>query len=278
VPEGVYAVATVVFDDQWRSCRAEWQIRAKAEPARSVGGPHPIVDRLTVLLHAAPLNQSQSALGPRDVAVLTDALSSILERLPARETRLVVFSLAERKELLRQEGFRLEGMDRLTQFLEGLQPGAVDVQTLANPHGAYDLLARLLDRERTGGDPPGAIVLLGPPGNTAERPPVQAGEMAAKLAPRLFYIELGAHSNGAPGATPPGIPKTGRAARNEIDAIEIAVRRPGSDPPGTRDIAANQFNTIRYTISRLKGKSFLVWRPEDFAKAVHEIDTALGKH
>jgi hypothetical protein len=44
--------------------------------------------------------------------------------------------------------------------------------------------------------------------------------------------------------------------------------------PGVR---SNEFNTIRVTVAALKGKTFLVWRPGDFAKALSEIVVAANK-
>jgi hypothetical protein len=44
--------------------------------------------------------------------------------------------------------------------------------------------------------------------------------------------------------------------------------------PGARN---NEFNTIRVTVTALKGKTFLTWRPLDFAKALSEIAAAVAK-
>jgi hypothetical protein len=40
---------------------------------------------------------------------------------------------------------------------------------------------------------------------------------------------------------------------------------------------SNEFNTIRVTVAALKGKTFLVWRRLDFAKALSEIVIAANK-
>jgi hypothetical protein len=209
-------------------------------------------------------------LDERDVQVLTDAVASVVERIPARRVRLAVFNLAERTELLREGDLGPAGMDRLSKSLEAFRPGAVDVRTLAAPHGDIDLVTGLLNQELETSDPPGAIVFLGPPGRVSDRFTGKALRIDPQRLPRLAYIEFGVQAVESP-----------KPQQVNIDAMGAAGRRNSAAPlpvpsPQLRD-AAVDFNTIRFTVSALKGRTFLVWRPEDLGKAIHEIGAALRK-
>jgi hypothetical protein len=278
VAEGAYEVTVTAFDEQWRSCVASWQIRARTEPP-GADLSQPQVDRLTILLHAAPASPDRSSLEPDDVQQLTDALSSVLERLPARQVRLVAFNLEARKEMARVDDFGVPSLAGVTRLLEAYQPGPVHVRTLANAHGDLDLLVRLLNRELVESDPPAAILFLGPPGPQGDRLSIKDLRLDTKHMPRLFYIEFGGHAAYSPDAPAPEImgAMRGRVSAGRVDQVventpdHAAQRRGESGMPRQGDSAANEFNTIRYTVSALKGKTFLVWRPEDLAKALQEI-------
>src|SRR5205814_690922 len=128
VGEGSYEVQWIMFDDSNRICRKSWTVDAKlhrsehnvrvAIPARTVQGfswfppagtRHDADDaaplRLTVLLHAAPLSLRRTTLRAGDTLVLVGMLAALLERLPTRSVRLVVFNLDQQKEFFRQDHF-----------------------------------------------------------------------------------------------------------------------------------------------------------------------------
>jgi hypothetical protein len=217
------------------------------------------------------VSPDRASLEPDDVQQLTDALSSVLERLPARQVRLVAFNLEARKEMARVDDFSAPGVEGVTRLLEAYQPGPVHVRTLANAHGDLDLLVRLLNRELVESDPPEAILFLGPPGPVGDRLSVRDLRLDTKHLPRLFYIEFGRHAAYSPDAPAPEIMGAMRRPGNNTvgEGVDNPARVPG--PRRQTDSGANEFNTIRYTVAALKGKTFLVWRPEDLAKALQEI-------
>src|SRR5262249_17446825 len=125
--EGRYHASWKMVDDSGRVCRKEWEIDARlrhgdrrvklsmppdavADVAlRSAPASRPPDDvapiRLTIMLHAAPMNPRRTRLGPRDHMMLLSTLSAVLERVAAQFIRLVVFNLDQQKEIYRQDYF-----------------------------------------------------------------------------------------------------------------------------------------------------------------------------
>jgi hypothetical protein len=79
-----------------------------------------------VLLHAAPISFRRTRMRASDRIVLLGALSALLEQLPTRHVRLALFNLDQQKELLRQDGFTLDGIDRVAQSMNEVELGTVD--------------------------------------------------------------------------------------------------------------------------------------------------------
>jgi hypothetical protein len=256
VGEGSYEVTAWAFDDTHRLCQGRWRIHVRPNgreralamrmPPHSVaplavaasGRPPASMGRLTVLLHAAALNPRLSIPSPADAAMLTGMLSALVEKLPAREVRLVVFSLARREELLRSDQFRPEELEKVSHVLGGLQLGTVDIQTLENRRGHLDFLTELLKRELSEGDPAGAVVLMGPPAVTHDQ--LAAQTIQPRRAGPLFYLEC---------------------------VIGPTIRTPAT--------AMEPVDTLRSTVEALEGRTFPIGRPEDFAAAVEQMVSSL---
>lgn len=303
--EGAYDVAATLFDEQRRSCRAQWQIHVnptREERAAFTGmPPHSTaavtsstaqgtsrlattVGGLTILVHATSVHPDQSVLSEGDIRMLTGALGAIMEEVPARDVRLVIFSLAGQKEFYRQNGFRLQDIDHVTDTLGGIGPVTVDISGLLTA-GSLDMMAGLLDRELTAATPPDLIIFLGPPGLADDRAHryVRADQ---KLAPPIFYIECAnrvqdgrrEYSDSDYGFDgPPRVVSTdGRVMNSSANPGQMprAVSRP---QPGI-GANSNEFNTLRHTVGALNGKTFLVWRPLDLAQALQKIVLAVNKH
>ena len=125
--QGNYTVEWALYDEKMRVCRKQWRVDASlkvserkvkvAMPPDTVadyslrGSPgskrntddvRPV--RLTVLLHAAPLSSRRTTMRASDKMMLLGTLSSLLERVPTRSLRLVVFNLDQQKEIFRQDG------------------------------------------------------------------------------------------------------------------------------------------------------------------------------
>lgn len=300
--EGTYDVAATLFDEQRRSCRAEWQVHVnptKDERAALTGMPaHAVagvtsansqatnragntVNRLTILVHATSADPGQSVLTGGDIRMLTDALGAILEELPARDVRVVIFSLARQEEFYRQNGFRQQDIDHVTEILGNIGPGAVDVSALVSAR-SFDAVAGLLNRELTDPARPDLIVFLGPPGLTNDRS--HRYIFAQRTLPPIFYIECAArvrngrseynYSDYGSDGPPRVVSTDGRLMNGSANPqVPRAVSRP---QPGL-GANSNEFNTLRHTVSALKGKTFLVWRPLDLAEALEKIVSAVHK-
>ena len=141
--------ALTLRDDQGRTCSYSWQIEAASArdtrglerplPAGSIRElswspsatrPEPVFGRLTVLLHAAPISPRSPLLRARDTVLLLGALCSLLEQAPARSVRLVVFNLAQQKELSRDEEFQLSEINTVARKINNLQLHLVDYRVV----------------------------------------------------------------------------------------------------------------------------------------------------
>jgi hypothetical protein len=169
---------------------------------------------------------------PNDMMTLMSTVSSLLERVPVRNVRLVLFNLDQQKELYRKEDFLLQDMAQVSQAMANIELGAVDFQTLQNRHGHVDLIADLVNRE-IGAQPPSDVVLfLGPTARTFDRMPQSSLEKPAGHGPQFYYFQI------APVVRQQALPA----------------------------------DTIKNAIGRLGGKTILIHTPGDFAKAITRLE------
>ena len=252
--EGRYEVAWKMVDDSQRVCIHHWKIDVRlhhderkvkpALPPSTVtdlslrGAPHagqtddaaPV--RLTVLMHAAPLNPRRTRLSPRDHMMLLGTLSSLLERIPVRSVRLVVFNLDQQKELYREESFGQQALWQVSRSLGGLELGRVDYGVLRNRGGHLDLLADLVNAELGAKEPSDVVVFLGPQARTSDKVPREELERPQTAIPRFFYVQY-------------------------RPFIQQQAGLPDS---------------INNAVNRLKGKTLIIHTPGDFAKAIDQIE------
>jgi hypothetical protein len=291
---GRYSTRALVYDEAGRTCRHEWTSDAHLSPGQrgvhismppntvaglsqahateAAVGP-PALGSLTIFLDAAPLSPRMSTLPAQDVVTLVGALSSLLEQVPANSVRLVVFSLDLQKELFRQDSFTTAGIAPVEEALNALQLGTVDYHILQNRGGHLALLADLVNRERHAEAPSDAVVFLGPrvryqdkvAPEQVEGPPGKPAfyeiqfrhVMQLRPPPDIVNMPMG-RGRGLGGASPNAA--GGRGGR-------------GAGGSGGRPMADNT-DTITLLVSHLKGKTFLVQSPADFAKAIHRIRSA----
>ena len=253
--EGRYHVRWMMLDDQGRVCRKEWRIEARLSHAERkarvstrpdtvsafslLGSPDegPARDdsppfSVTILMHAAPLFPGRTRLRVSDRMLLIGSLAALLERLPARPVRLVVFNLDQQKELYRRDAFTLGALDQVEQSVNELELNAVDYRVLQKPRGHIDLLADLVDRERRDPNPSDAVVFLGPATRFEDKPPRVQWDNPAAL-PHFFDLQYR--------------PRMRRAAAVGPDSIAL-------------------------TVSTLKGKTMIVRTPADFARAIDQLE------
>jgi len=253
--EGRYDGAWKMVDDSGRVCSHRWKIDARLSRAeRKVKvtlPPSTVTDfalrgaprtqqtddaapiRLTVLMHAAPLNPRRTRLGPRDHMMLLGTLSSLLERVPVRSVRLVVFNLDQQKELYRQEPFAPQALGQVARSIGELELGMVDYRVLKNRGGHLDLLADLVNGELGAKELSDVVLFLGPQARTSDKVPREELEKPPGAAPRFFYIQY----------------------------RPFVVQQQSGLP-----------DSINYAVNRLKGRTLIIRTPGDFAKAIDQIE------
>jgi hypothetical protein len=308
--EGSYRASLLLLDDQGRACRADWNIEAQRgvedrhvkmaiDPGavqeislpgtRSVRAPgEPPLGRLTVLLHAAPESPRLSKLQASDAVTLLGALASLLDLAPAESVRLVVFNLDQQKEIYRQEHFTLDQLEAVRQAIFDLQLAVVDYHTLLNPTGHLDLLANLVNSELRAEDRADAVVFLGPHARSSDTR-VSGIEDRGAGAPKFFYVEYQRPQMSA-AAMARRSARMGRTEDSVSDLPDASTPNGrgggmggGLNIPGRASAAglgspypiAQPRDTIDYLVAALKGKTLVVYTPDDFAKAMKQI--ARGK-
>jgi hypothetical protein len=253
--EGRYDVNWTLLDDTGRICRGSWRVnarlgrrerqvklamprdtvadftlRGRSDRKRDPDDAAPI--RLTVLLDAAPLVPFRTRLRASDRVILLGLLSSLLDRVPARSVRLVVFNLDQQKTLLRQDAFTPSALDRVARTLNGTELGLVDYHVLQNPLGHVDFLAGLINLELRAEPPSDVVVILGPETRYVDKLPPTALEEPAGAAPQFFNFQFRPYFRNVP--TLP-------------DSISLAT-------------------------AKVKGKTIVIRTPADFAKAIEQIE------
>ena len=281
VGEGSYDVGVLVKDDQGRACRNNWRINAKLTgPERTLAAsmppntvdaiatPHPAaqpqtakIPRLTVLLHAAPRRSRAYTMEADDTSMLVDMLSSVMEQLPAREVRMVLFSLEQQRELLRYDDFTSADISHVSDALNHVELGKVDYSVLRNQKGSAAMLSDLVDKELHREHPSDAVVFLGAHSRTSD--PIPEPLQPSAASPQFFYLEYrriqllrGPMSMGR-----------GRAR------MVTAQSRAGEDP-GSMDMSiryARIPDSIEQMIGRLKGHTLTLDKPRDFAAAIARV-------
>ena len=259
---GRYRVEWMMADDAGRVCRKAWsfdaQLRRGERAVRVAMPPNtargftwlhspdapPAADdarplRLTVLLHAAPVSLRRTTLRAGDTVLLVSLLSSLIERLPARSVRLVVFNLDQQKELYRQELFTAAALDQVMQSINDVQLGVVDYRVLRNRRGHIDLLTDMLNRELQASEPSDVVLFLGPAARYLDKVPSGALDpsTAAGPAPQFYYLQYRPFF---------------RASTNFPDVIALALRR-------------------------LRGRMVTIHTPGEFAKAIQQVERRMAQ-
>jgi hypothetical protein len=254
VGEGRYTVDWMLADDQNRTCRKSWKVEAKLDaherglklgmaantagsltyrrwsPQRDDSDVNPL-GRLTVLLHAAPLYPRSTRFRIQDRLMLVSSLASLLESLPARSVRVVVFNLDQQKELFREDDLTPDSFDQVAQSTSNLQLQVVDYRVLQNRRGHISLLADLIKQELEAAQPSDKVIFLGPPSRFYDKLPDASLDQHASTAPQFFYFQYK--------------PYWGREA-DFPDSVAMAIRK-------------------------VKGKTMLIHSPDEFARAIREV-------
>jgi hypothetical protein len=223
-------------DLAWRSAA---EVAASADP-----------QRVTLLV-----NVSRTAGYPW--TTLLAVLEPLIEMLSTASVRLVVFDLPQQRELFREDGFTLNGMNRLvhaTNWLTGrVEPGPFEHQA-----GVWDLLAKLVNGETQSPEPADAVVFVGAPWWIREAMPSGFPRPDKSKTPRFFSVH---YSNAF------ASPIVHGAGGWQGDPPALAQASPD------QLVATNLFDTIKQSVLRMKGKIFVIQTPTDLSKAIEEIDS-----
>ncbi len=209
--EGRYRVDWMMWDDLGRMVVKQWTLEAVRTYAnrnvkmaiapgtvaefslRGAGTARPADDaaaiRLTVLMEAAPMSWRRVRLRATDQIMLLGGLSALLERVPAKWVRLVVFNLDQQRELYRKANFSLDDLDAVGQAINQTELGRVDYHVLQRPKGHLDFLAGLLNREVRETEAPDVVLVLGPRPHFTEKIPARALEKTVGT-PRFLYLQF----------------------------------------------------------------------------------------
>jgi hypothetical protein len=264
VGEGKYRVDWLLVDDQNRVCRDSWDIqaeRSRSERNLPLGMPPGVIDdiglrssrsrveaahstgggveeqRITVLLHAAPLWPGRVRLRSYDRVLLLSSLSALIERLPAASFRVVAFNLDQQQEIFRSGNLNRRAFAELAGKLEAIELGTVDVNVLNAQKGHLDLLTTLVKEELEASPRSDIVIVLGPSARQHDKVPKSMLEQMRATEPRFFYFQYKPN------------------------------RFRGSEFP----------DTISHAIKRIGGKVSVVRTPADFGKAILEATQELGR-
>ncbi|HYP06478.1 MAG TPA: hypothetical protein VER03_09655 [Bryobacteraceae bacterium] len=212
VGEGKYRVDMLVSDDEGRTCTKKWNLSAKLNRKeddvppgmapgtvdeislrkwmRSTKGPRGEEGyRLTVLMNVAPVMPRRLRLGAYDRVLLLSSFTSLIERIPLRSVRLVLFNLDQQREIYRDENFEPANFSRVAQALNALELGTVSYDVVKNRNGHIDLLSELMEDARKD-DRSDAVVFLGPKPWRFEKAPKSALPERSGNDPAFFYVQL----------------------------------------------------------------------------------------
>lgn len=265
---GKYRVRWLLLDNDGRVCRKEWRLEAalkRGERQAKVAAPPYSIQafslgsgaadgalrddrspfRVTILLHAAPLSPFRNRLRASDQVLLVGSLSALLERLPARSVRIVVFNLAQQRELYRRDGFTPAALDEVTRAIGSLELNVVNYHVLEHPKGHMDLLSDIVNKELRSDEPSDAVIFLGPASRFSDKPAADAWDRPpGSSAPLFLYLQYRPVFRGA--LTDPQ--RLGRLQQSNVP------------------------ETLGLTVAALKGKTYRIYTPADFAKAIAQLE------
>ena len=276
---GDYAADSVLTDNSGRTCRQHWRIHAATghgqhEIAMSLppGAVRPVPGfaasdwqrpaggALTVIVNAAPLQPNHAHIDLDDRDTLICELAAVVGRTPASSVRVIVVSLANRKQIFRADHFSIDDMDQVSKAIDAVDLATVNYQALQDPLGHVKFLAQVINQELSAPAPPATLLILGPISQLGGKPPV--GMFNPPAATRCFYVQEWAFpiQPRFGGESGPGGGRGGR--RGAIGGGPMA------SPPGG-GISTDRSDPIAAIMSALKGRTWPVSSPAELAKFLH---------
>ena len=275
---GAWRVEAVAIDDAGKACRADWRAEVKRDPAPATK-PSQRVRRLTVLVDSQPIHITPALYPPSDLAMLTGALAAVLRVIPADSARLIVFNLAQQKELLRNDTFQPAALPDVVKTIAATQSGTIDYASL-QPDLTARFLAGLVNRELGEPDCADAVVFLG--AASQERYRIPPGLIVPGAShPPFFYLQLGLlRASDGPrtlGYTPPAgstFPTPGSRRNCGAPATGGPCMAGPAPPPSSPPVltgSAPVDDAISNSVAILGGQTIAVSTPKELAKAIGRI-------
>lgn len=209
VGEGEYTVEVLLVDQRGRAFRKRWRFAATRRRQEGTVPlaikPHAVAPfaappwegslngdesglRLTVLLHAIPIDPYSPKLRPWDRSFLLGSLASLLRQIPCQSVRLVAFNLDQQREIFRKEQFDRAGFTELMQALRKTELWTVPYRALQRKKWT-ELLAKLTREEISAQEPSDVVVFLGPTSHFWEKMPREMLRPGQNESTRFYYFE-----------------------------------------------------------------------------------------
>jgi hypothetical protein len=285
---GRYSIESTLRDDRHRVCRQHWNV--VVAPSHSDRGvplalpPHSIRElssvsvpdvshpddaapmRIAILLNAAAFSTRRVVIGERDRQRFAQALTALIEHLPAMSVSVVVFSLEQQKEVFRASSFQPRDIARVSDAIATTPQTSVDVSLLKNPLGHVEFLAGLIRRELDPPDPADTVIFFGPTSRYWDTGPKGTLPAVAEPHTRFFYVRYEAFQLPI---IPAELPPLGSIEHHAASPQPIAI------PPLPRDPSRGQPDIISRAVAQLNGKTMIIHSPAELADAIRKIE---GQH
>lgn len=210
-----------------------------------------------MFLDVAPLNFKAAILAAIDVVTLTSSLRSLMEQLPARNVRLVAFSLDSGKVIEWKDGFLQSDVDRLKAALVAVQFGTVDYKDLQGRGSPAAFLDALIRRETSDSRQADAVVFLGPFARYRGYP-IRPGAAVRSVGGKFWYLEYRRTEDYL-------VPRPRSPWADEAQTEARQGSRPEMIPP------AEMKDIISREIREMGGHTFVIFKATDFANALSSI-------
>jgi hypothetical protein len=205
------------------------------------------------------------------------SLTALLEKLPARSVRLVVFNLQQAMELYRTDFFTVNDLDQVTHVLDSLQLQLVSYQALQQQQPDHGFLHNLIQREWNEASTAQDVIFLGPDSSYAGK---DTDPLSAKSASHqhFFYLQYRmANPSTADQPVPRAISENEHRPPAPCQMVTLAGCHDAIPPllPSTPAIPPSAKlapDGIATAVRKIKGKIFVVRNPADFASAIDKIE------
>lgn len=293
VGEGVYHVDALLRDRRGEVCKGNWRVQANWNGARHAfepglapgtvaeigpyedarsGGRQTLTARVTVLLHAASFTDGRSEVGQDDVKTLLSSLRTLLERLPTRSMRVVIFNPHRTAPLFDKDDFEPIDLTAAAKSLDDARLAVVSQADLRKWRGSADMVAKLLRAESSRPIKPDALIILGPRAPVGENEPRSPLNTQPLDGPKLFYLQYSPYGR-LP--DPPG-PRGGYGRDSLASAPCYDIRPTVCDPHPPQNGAAPSPDAIAKATKAARGMTIEVREPQDLAAAVRRVLARLG--